>query len=254
MIKKSILCIALLTAAALTGCGQESSSSEKTAGVTKPAQTEETTAAETTEPETVLETVTETETETTEVTTTETVTETEAVTETTAAQVTAEENIISGVELGDNKDDVLGKFGDYNGSFDGVSKPSTTYNYSIDGSELFGVDMKGIMFFEFSNRTDELICYGYRFGNVISDGRDTYPYSGDELKTAYEKVLDKLIGWYGGSAEESDLTGIFKEYIISLEDDSEVWSVYGVNMWGENSGVNEVIVSHAISNEKMMAI
>ena len=248
MMKKYIACISLLSVIALSGCGQVESSSQRAAGVTKPVQTEVTSEEEpfTAENTSETETVTETETETAETPTTETASETETVPETTAAQVTdAEKNIIPGV---------LGKFGDYTDTFDGMSKPSTTYNYSIDGSELFGVDMKGVMFFEFSNRTDELICYGYRFGNVKAEGKDTYPYSGDELKAAYEKVLDKLTGWYGGSPNESTLVGIDTEYSVSLEDDSEIWSVYGVNMWGEASGINELILSHAISNDKMMAL
>lgn len=255
MMKKSIICLALLTAAVLTGCGQDNISSDRKAGVTKPAQTEEMSDAEAAVTETVSETVTETETETTEAPATETAAETETVPETTAAKVTDnEKNINPAVELGDNKDDVLRKFGDYNDYIDGSAKRSTTYNYLIDGSDVFGVDMKGVMFFEFSDRTDELICYGYRFGNVVTDGRDTFPYSGDELKAAYEKVLDKLTGWYGGSTKESDLVGIDTEYTVALEDGSEIWSVYGVNMWGENSGVNELIVSHAISSDEMMAL
>ena len=192
--------------------------------------------------------------------TTTTVTEPETVEETTAAQpvqpadVSDENNIIPGVALWDSKDDVLARFGECDRTIEGYSNHSTAYYYNIDGSELFDIDMKGVMFFEFYNKTDELIGYGYGFGEVDNGKNYDYPYSHDELKAAYKKLTGRFIKWYGGEIGESDLYGIEAEYLKVLEDNSEMWAVYGVSMWGADSIINEVRCSHSIPSEEMKKI
>ena len=257
MIKRYAACLAAVAVMALSGCGQDEPSDKMNAGVTKPAQTEESSIEETDPAETTSETASVTETETAVVTTeteTETVTET-VQTETTSTSADSERNIISGVELRDIKEDVLARFGANYTTYENSLKRSTTYYYNVDGADAFDVDMKGRMFFEFTDKDDQLICYGYSLGEIADeDQKPSYPYSRDELKSAYDKITAKLIEWYGGEVGDDDLEGIDARYFQQLEDTSEIWAVYGVDMWSENSGINEIIFSRAISSDEMMTL
>lgn len=261
---KRLLCG--LTASAmlmLSGCGDIYGSDAEIDEETETLSEEDTDETESaTEEESSTDAATTTEvTTTTALVTTTTVTEPAATEEiTTAAQparsadATDENNIIPGVALWDSKDDVLARFGECDRTIEGYSNHSTTYCYNIDGSELFDIDMKGVMFFEFYNKTDELIGYGYGFGEVDNGKNYDYPYSHDELKAAYKKLTGRFIKWYGGEIGESDLYGIEAEYLKVLEDNSEMWAVYGVSMWGADSIINEVRCSHSIPSEEMKKI
>ena len=256
MNKKAVIIPVLAAAMALSACGQLDQPEDKANGASgtsfadpgtsgtlaeDTSVTEEDTSAETSETTTAAP-------ETSEVTTAagyETVT---------VPADSGEHNIIPGIELGDMKDDVLAKFGTFGRKVENSAKPSTSYSYYIDGLGLFGADMKGEMFFEFADRTGELICYGYELGGVPSGDGITYPCSHDELESAYGKVTEKLAEWYGGEPETENDIGVEAQYTAVLDDTSEIWAVYGTDLWGEGTGINAVIFSRSVSEEKLRKI
>ena len=259
---KRLLCG--LTASAmlmLSGCGDiygsDAEIDEETETLSEE-DTDETESATEEESSTDAATTAEVTTATALVTTT-TVTEPAATEEiTTAAQparsadATDENNIIPGVALWDNKDDVLAEQGVWDYEYENSMTPSVTYCYMINGSDVFGVDISGYKFFEFEQKHDRLICYGYHFGCMLDNGKEEFPYSQDELKAAYDKVSDRLVQWYGGAVGTSSFPGIKAEYKETLADNSQIWAVYGEDMWsydGSATGINDVTVSVSVSDE-----
>lgn len=258
---KRLLCG--LTASAmlmLSGCGDiygsDAGIDEETEALSEE-DTDETESAAEEESSTDAATTAEVTTATALVTTT-TVTEPETVEETTAAQpvqqtdVSDENNIIPGVALWDSKDDVLAEQGVWDYEYENSMTPSVTYCYMINGSDVFGVDISGYKFFEFEQKQDRLICYGYHFGCMLDNGKEEFPYSQDELKAAYDKVSDRLVQWYDGAVGTSSFPGIKAEYKETLADNSQIWAVYGEDMWsydGSATGINDVTVSVSVSDE-----
>lgn len=252
-----------LTASAmlmLSGCGDIYGSDAEIDEETETLSEEDTDETESaTEEESSTDAATTAEVTTTTVPeTTTAVTEPETVEETTAAQpvqqtdVSDENNIIPGVALWDSKDDVLAEQGVWDYEYEDSTAPSVTYCYMINGSDVFGVDISGYKFFEFEQKHDRLICYGYHFGCMLDNGKEEFPYSQDELKAAYDKVSDRLVQWYGGAVGTSSFPGIKAEYKETLADNSQIWAVYGEDMWsydGSATGINDVTVSVSVSDE-----
>ncbi len=124
------------------------------------------------------------------------------------------------------------------------------YDYIINSDEMFDTGLKGYMFFEFEAQTDKLVTYGYHFGADGDLENPFYPYSEEELKTAYDKITRTLSDWYGeGNPSDENLElNVCEEYKWQ-DDNKQLWAIYGINLWGygePNSyeeGVNEIVVS-----------
>lgn len=193
---------------------------------------------------------------------TEAVTEaetTEAVTEQeTQAQKTnrGQNNIIPYIYLGMSSDEVVSRTGvDYG--------PGEKYNMDgeIDGylltcsgdeADIFNMnpyiqamnpDMEYCLTFEFSN-DDVLWGYTCQIGAKKNDDFSiSYPYGESELTEMYEQIYDILCDWYGepekGSMMEQ-VPGIIAQYLWYDTEFGNINFWYGIDMWGEGSGMNSI--------------
>ncbi len=164
--------------------------------------------------------------------------------------------IIPGITLGMTKEDVFQIYGEdclYIEDYREYSyKNNVEYGYSLDKVDVFDIDMKTQMFFEFEN-DDKLVCYGYHIGRIGDYNDSSYPYSENELIEAYDKIYADLTEWYGdGLAAENTYDNTLKENSWKNEYGS-IWFVVGVNMWSDGEpvsyekGVNEIVLSCAVS-------
>jgi hypothetical protein len=160
-------------------------------------------------------------------------------------------SLITGLKNGMTSSQVFDVIGtDYAEKSEGIDN-TIEYYYPISTDEVFGTNLDGIMFVEFDTKTDLLVNYGYHLGRKGISGNYTYPYSKQELKEAYDTVMNVLTDWYGTGTKGS-LSGTEEEYIWEIED-GQVWAVYGVNLWGweepesYEKGINEIIVSCSAS-------
>ena len=166
--------------------------------------------------------------------------------------------IIPGISLGMKKEEVFEIFGDnyiYTEDHRNYGyKNNVEYGYSIDKVDVFGVDIKTQMFFEFENN-DKLVCYGYHIGRTGDYYDSVYPYSKSELTEAYDKIFEDLTEWYG-----SQSTGLEASYNIGILNENSweneygsIWFIVGVNMWSDTSpvsyekGVNEIVLSCSVT-------
>lgn len=169
------------------------------------------------------------------------------------------DSLISGVEAGMTKDAVLSVIGeDYdNSATTETYKNTVEYDYYFESDEVFGTGLSGYMFVEFSLETDKLITYGYHLGQDESFKNPSYKYSEEELKTAFDAVINKISVWYGDENPDSHIsnendTGLPLSYTFNTESGEQLWAAYGVNMWGSSEpdsyekGINEVVVSCTI--------
>lgn len=160
--------------------------------------------------------------------------------------------IIPDIDIGMTSEEVFDVMGrDYDHSAEiATYKNTAEYDYILNEDEVFGTGLKGYLFFEFDSQTDKLVTYGYHLGVQGDLQTPVYPYSEEELKSAYSKITGTLIEWYGdGEQKEPDEeNGIRDEYIWHV-DDKQLWAVYGVNLWAWSEpesyekGINEIIVS-----------
>ena len=166
--------------------------------------------------------------------------------------------IIKGISLGMTKEELFEIYSD-NYSYtedrrDYGYKNTVVYGYDIDKVDVFDVDMKTQMFFEFEN-DETLACYGYHIGCTGDYYDSSYPYSENELTENYDKIYKKLTEWYGEST--SNLENYVDEGVLNENswenEQGSIWFVVGVNMWeyGElesyEKGVNEILLSCALS-------
>lgn len=164
--------------------------------------------------------------------------------------------IIPGISLGMTKEEVFEIFGDdciYTEDHrDYGFKDNVEYGYSIDKVDVFDIDIKTQVFFEFEN-DDKLVCYGYHIGRTGDYYDSVFPYSESELTEAYDKILEDLTEWYGNGSSDSNSysNGILNENSWENEYGS-IWFIVGVNMWSDGSpvsyvkGVNEIVLSCSV--------
>ena len=160
-----------------------------------------------------------------------------------------DKSIISGIKTGMTSEEIFEIFGEeYDNSITNESYKNTIeYDYRVDAGEAFNTDLDGYMFFEFDSQTDTLITFGYHLGQSGSFDNPVYPYSEEELKSAYDSIKSTLCEWYGdGKLSDENLElGVKEENIWQMEDD-QIWAIYGMNLWameGYENGVNEIVVS-----------
>lgn len=157
-------------------------------------------------------------------------------------------NILDQLKTGMTIEDVFAVIGkDYDYEYRAGYKPSVEYDYSFTADEVFDTGLRGYMFVEFDEKTDELICFGYHIGNVGNVENSSYPYSESELKEAFNKLLPSLEEEYGNATVPSAFSGegVKAEYSWSMGTD-QLWAIWGTDLWGASSGVNEIIVSRSI--------
>lgn len=156
--------------------------------------------------------------------------------------------LIPGIESGMNVNEVFNVVGsDYTYKFTGsIADPGrVTYYYSLDSVGEFNIDMKSEMFFSFSSK-GKLFNYGYHIGQIIQGDLSNadYPYSKTQLLEVYDKIFDVLKFRYGKETKGTiNYQGVLKEYSWYNTDFGDIWFVVGVDLWTENSGQNEIILS-----------
>ncbi len=125
------------------------------------------------------------------------------------------------------------------------------YEYEFDSDTVFGTNLKGSMYFESDIDTDEVRCCGYHIG-VVGFGEDQqYPYSEEELTNAFDKIMKALIKEYGNEYEEEEYSFYGeRECHIWNDPPGSIWALYGIDLWGENSGRNYIIISRDIETDK----
>ncbi len=164
--------------------------------------------------------------------------------------------IITGISLGMTKEEVFEVYGSnysYTEDLRDYCKNTVEYGYDTDKVDVFDVDMKTQVFFEFED-DEKLTCYGYHIGRTGEYNDSSFPYSENELVENYDRIYEKLTEWYGNSSdtETNSDDGIIKKNIWESEQ-GEIWFVVGVNMWaaGEpvsyEKGVNEIVLSCSVS-------
>ncbi|MBQ8687239.1 MAG: hypothetical protein IJ512_01670 [Ruminococcus sp.] len=163
-----------------------------------------------------------------------------------------DKSIIPGIKTGMTSEEVFEVIGDdYDNSVtDDYYKNTIEYDYHIDAGEAFNTDLEGYMCFEFDLQTDTLITFGYHLGQSGSFDAPVYPYSEEELKTAYDAIKGTLSEWYGDGNQSNEYAeyGVKEEYTWQVEED-QIWAVYGVNLWAMDepaayeNGLNEIVVS-----------
>lgn len=158
-----------------------------------------------------------------------------------------EKSIIQGLKNGMTSGEVFEVTGmDYIEKSEGL-RNTVTYYYPVNAGEAFGTSLDGMMFVEFDTETDKLVNYGYHLGRKGNSESLVFPYSKQELKEAYDTVMNVLTEWYG-EGQKGSLSDPEEEYIWELSD-GQLWAVYGVNLWSDKEpeqyekGINEVIIS-----------
>lgn len=165
--------------------------------------------------------------------------------------------IIPGITLGMTKEDVFKIYGDdhiYVEDYRGYGyKNNVEYGYSLDRVDVFDIDLKTQVFFEFEN-DDKLVCYGYHIGRIGDYSDSSYPYSENELIEAYDKIYSDLTEWYGDGSVAENIPDDGKLKENSWENDyGSIWFIVGVNMWAHSEpvsyekGVNEIVLSCSVS-------
>ena len=244
MYKKYAVLAAVLLISAV-GCGktddQGSSGETETTSQTEEV-TEDAAVTETALPE-----------ETSETQTTSAVTTAEPVTD--AAQtekelpLVNEKNVLHSMKIGMTEEEALSEFGIENGiKFEGSHENADyEYDYIMTCDNVFGTGLKGYMFAQFDSSSQKLICCGYHLGRIISDGTNIFPYSEDELREAYSKITLQLADEFGEGTRPETIFGEGIREELTWEDGTEhIWSVYGIDLWSENSGINEIVVSRSV--------
>lgn len=158
------------------------------------------------------------------------------------------QNILSQLKTGMSEEDVFAVIGkDYDYEYSAGYKPSVEYDYSFAADEVFNTGLGGYIFVEFDEKNNELTCFGYHIGAVGHVEDHSYPYSESELEEAFNKLLPYLEEEYGNADEPSAFSGegVKAEYSWSMGTD-QLWAIWGTDLWGASSGVNEIIVSRSI--------
>ena len=237
-----IMSALLLTTA---GCGNIDNGNE--AG-------EETTAAEETEiapeEETAEETTAE---ETTAEETTEAETTSEPVTETgkkaaNNADTSDYIKVLTDLKAGMKRDEVFAIIGD-DYTYETEYFQSTEYCYHIECDDIFGTGLSGDMFVEFYLDSGEYRCGGFHLGTKGHDEDIEYPYGENELREAFDKILPMLEEKFGTDHHPYDLVddaSIKGNYNWQLNENESLWAMWGTGLWGEDSPVNEILISRSV--------
>ena len=240
--KLTALTAALLITAA--GCGKidDQGSNEETETTSQ--------AEEVTEEAVVNETVSADDTaETTPTTIGET---TEPVTEKNeedAAPPANDINVLSALKTGMTEEEALAVSGmkDHTRYEENLAVNAYEYEYAIDCDNVFGTGLPGYMFAEFDLSTHKLICCGYHLGRVLTENSNEFTCSEEQLSEAYNKIKEQLTAEYGEGTHPQTVSGEGIREELTWEDGPDhIWTVYGIDLWGENSGVNEIVVSRSI--------
>lgn len=164
----------------------------------------------------------------------------------------ADKSIITGIHNGMTKYEVFSVLGK-NYTYEQEKTLKYSYYYPIKAGYAFDADLEGQMFVEFDLKTNLLVNYGYAFGRIGSSGEWTYPYSEEDLKTAYDTIYDYMSDWYGEGTKGSNTSPI-SEYLWET-DFGQVWAMYGINLWAATEpetyekGVNEIVLSCSVEGE-----
>lgn len=241
---KKITAIAAALLLITAGCGNVDDSSETDETETT-SQTEEVT-------EDAVKTETVSATESPETTTAEP----EVTTETTSAAVQEKDtslaesvNVLSTMKTGMTEEEALSEFGIDNGfRYEGkYAGADYEYDYSMTTDNIFGTGLKGYMFAEFDTSDQKLICCGYHLGKEGNVESTDFPYSEAELSEAYNKIIQELTAEYGEGTRPEALSGEgVKDEMFWNDGSDQIWAIYGIDLWGADSGVNEIVVSRSI--------
>lgn len=175
-----------------------------------------------------------------------------------ANQETASDAFIPGAYFGMTEDDVIAmmgqpdsisEFGEYDYWTDGSNDVKIEYIYNYDnGIADLGIDKPSYMFFEF--KAGVLSAYGIHVGTqVSSSGEWSYVCTEEELAAEYGKLLEMLTDKYGAGIEMDiaetgmEQAGYRAEYDWYDTQHGNIWFIYGMSLWGDDTGINELILS-----------
>ncbi len=158
-------------------------------------------------------------------------------------------SVLSSMKTGMTEDEVLSAPGmkNYTRYEENLSVSTYEYEYAMDCDNVFGTGLSGYMFAEFDYSTHKLICCGYHLGRILTEGSDEFNCSEEQLSEAYNKIKEQLIAEYGDGSRPLTVSGEgIREELIWEDGSDQIWVVYGIDLWSENSGVNEIVVSRSI--------
>ena len=235
-----IMSALLLTTA---GCGNIDNGNDASGETTS---AEETTAEETTAEETTAE-------ETTAGETTEAENTSEPATEAdpkaaNSADASDYIKVLTDLKAGMKRDEVFAIIGD-DYTYETEYFQSTEYCYPIECDDIFGTGLSGDMFVEFYLDSGEYRCGGFHLGTKGHDDDTTYPYNENELREAFDKILPMLEEKFGTDHHPYDLVddaSIKGNYNWQLNENESLWAMWGTGLWGEDSPVNEILISRSV--------
>lgn len=153
--------------------------------------------------------------------------------------------VLTDVKPGMKRDEVFAIIGD-GYTYEEEYIMSTGYIYPFEHDDIFGTGLKGDMFVEFNQDNGCFRCGGFHLGTEGVGDSTVYLYSEDELREAFDKIMPILTATFG---EDYAPTGINGDGIISDNEwkygNEELWAMWGTDLWGEKSGINEILVSHS---------
>ncbi|MCR5599304.1 MAG: hypothetical protein K6G33_00960 [Ruminococcus sp.] len=159
-------------------------------------------------------------------------------------------SVLSSMKTGMTEDEVLSASGmnNYTRYEENSAVGTYEYEYAMDCDNVFGTDLAGYMFAEFDYSTHKLICCGYHLGRILTEGSDEFNCSEEQLSEAYNKIKEQLIAEYGNGYVPQTVSGEGIRQELMWEDGcDQLWVMYGIDLWNENSGVNEIVVSRSIN-------
>ena len=243
---KKLTALAAVLLITAVGCGKidDQGSDEETETTSQAEEvTEEAAATETVSTDdTTVETTTTTAEETTESATT------------TAAKDDEEPhanniNVLSAMKTGMTEEEALAVSGmkDHTRYEENLAVNAYEYEYAMDCDNVFGTGLPGYMFAEFDFSTHKLICCGYHLGRVLTENSNEFTCSEEQLSEAYNKIKEQLTAEYGEGTHPQTFSGEGIREELTWEDGTDhIWAIYGIDLWSENSGVNEIVVSRSI--------
>ena len=164
------------------------------------------------------------------------------------AYASESQSIITGVECGMTESEVIGVIGNdivYTLDSSNISPEDNDYTnfYNTDTIELFNIKMSSVILTEFSG-DNTLNGYGYNIGMYYDEETQNfeYLYSESALVEAYDQIYSQLVQWYGEGSDGLNVYGTIKECTWNTEY-GDVWLVVGMDLFGESSGVNKVMLT-----------
>lgn len=156
-------------------------------------------------------------------------------------------SVIDEVENGMTEEEVFEIVGtdwlfDYESAFDPGSR---TYVYNVDSIPELGVNIPSQLHLNFNSKK-QLFNYGYHIGRTGTSSTDTsYPCDEKTLRECYEKLLELFKSFHGNGStlKNSAYYRTGDQHIWAETDFGELWMIYGMDLWGEKSGINEILIS-----------